>query len=274
MQKSAIGFRNFLSVLIVFAILLILDGKGYLGGAKNTALSLLSPAQGNFQSSSNTVSDFFYTIAKIDSFKSDNEKLQEENRALRLEAFQLQETKRENETLRRQLKFKESLCGGSDCINFKMGRIISRSSDGYGEFVIINLGKKEGARVNQAVTAEGGVMIGKITEVFDRSSKVMLLTSPESSINCLTQTTRANGLVRGKYGTGIKLEMIDQSEELLPGDIIITSGLEAEIPKGLMMGKIQNIEETPNTVFKSADISMFADFAHIEEIFLVEPNAG
>ena len=274
MQKSAIGFKNFLFALIVFILILILDSKGYLQGPKNAALYLLSPVQSNFQSSSNIASDFFYTLSQIDSFKTDNGNLQEENRKLNFELSQLKEVKKENASLKEQLKFKKNLCGETDCISFKLGRIISRSPESYGEFIIIDIGSKEGARMNQAVSIAGGVIIGKITEIFDSHSKVMLLTSPESSVNCLTQTTRANGLAKGKYGTGVKLEMIDQSEELVPDDIVITSGLEAEIPKGLMVGKIQNIEESPNTVFKSADIRIFADLAHIEEIFLVESNAG
>jgi rod shape-determining protein MreC len=138
--------------------------------------------------------------------------------------------------------------------------------------VTIDLGTKEGARLGQAVTAEGGVLIGKITEVFDDHAKVTLLISPDSSVNSLTQTTRANGSVKGKYGMGASLEKIDQSEELIPGDIIITSGHEEGIPKGLLLGKISSIEQSPNAVFKSADLDLFADFGHMEEIFLVEPK--
>lgn len=274
MQKSAVDFKNFIFILIVLVLILILNGGGYLQGPKNAAWSLLAPVASRFQSSSNVVSDFFYTVNKIASFKTENEKLQTENRNLNYELAQLQEVKRENGLLKQQLKFKDNLCAGSDCIDFSAGKILSRSPEGYGEYITINLGSREGAEVNQAVTTAGGVLIGKIVETFDDYSRVMLIISPESSLNCLAQTTRANGLVRGKYGTGAMLEMIDQSEELGQGDLVITSGLEAGIPSGLLVGKIRGIEQSPNTVFKSADLELFADFSHIEEIFLVKPHAG
>ncbi|MFA7169935.1 MAG: rod shape-determining protein MreC [Candidatus Paceibacterota bacterium] len=274
MQKSVIGFRKFIFTLFIIFVLLTLNSWGYLQGAKNAVLFLLSPVQSQSQSSSNVFSNFFYTISKIDSFKDENEKLQEENLSLTYELSKSDELQRENEILRKQLKFEENLCGESDCIDFQMGRIIGRSPDGYGEFILIDLGSENGVINNQAVAITGGVMIGKVVEVFSDYSRVMLVVSPESSVNCLTQTTRANGLVRGKYGTGARLEMIDQSKELVQGDLIITSGLETDIPKGLLVGKIQNIEESPNTVFKSAGIELFADLGYVEEIFLVKQNAG
>jgi len=270
MRKTVIGPQKLFLVFLVLGLLLLLSGWGFLQGPKNAAISVLSPAQSGFVSSSNIFGNFFYTVQKIGAFKDENEKLQGENKVLTYELSQLKEVQRENGVLQEQLKFKENLCAGADCIDFKMGKIIAQSSDGYGQSIMINLGSKDGARTNQAVTSAGGVMIGKIVEVLSDYSKVVLIVSPESSVNCIAQTTRANGRVKGAYGTGAKLEMIGQNEELASGDIVITSGLEEGIPKGLLLGKIQNIDESPNAVFKSAELELFADFGHIEEIFLVE----
>jgi rod shape-determining protein MreC len=270
MQKTVIGSKKLFLVFLALGVLLLLSSWGVLQGPKNAVISVLSPTQSGFVSSSNIFGDFFYTMQKIGEFKDENKKLQEENNSLTYELSQMQEVQRENGALREELKFKENLCTGTECIDFKMGKIIAQSSDGYGQSITINLGSEDGAWMNQAVTSSGGVMIGKIVEVLSDYSKVALIVSPESSVNCLAQTTRANGLVKGAYGMGAKLEMIDQSEELVSGDIVITSGREEGIPKGLLLGKIQNIEASPNMVFKTAELELFADFGHIEEIFLVE----
>lgn len=270
MQKTAIDFKNFIIILIILGVMMFLNGQGYLDGIKNAALNVISPVESRFQSSSNIFSDFIYTVRKIGEFKSENERLEQENRSLIYEASKTKELQKENEELRKQLKFKENMCGGSDCIEFVAGKIIGRSPDSYGKSIQIDLGIEDGARSGMAVTIAGGIMIGKITETFDHYSKVMLLVSPDSSVNCITQTTRANGLLRGKYGTGAMLEMIDQSEDLTQGDLVITSGLESGIPKGILLGKIANVEQSPNMVFKSADMELFADMGHIEEVFLVK----
>jgi len=274
MQKPAIGSKNFIFILVVLFILIAMNSQGRLEGPKNVALSWLAPIGSRFQSSSNVFGDFLSTIEKIDSFKSENERLMAENRDLNYKLVKNEELTLENEALRKQLRFKSGLCGESDCISFELGRITGRTLDSYGKFIMTDLGKGDGAEIGNAVTIGGGILIGKIVEVNEEYSKVMLLTSPESSVNCLTETTRANGLLRGKYSTGVKLEMIDQSEGLNKEDIVITSGLETGIPKGLILGKISVVEESPNTVFKSAEVELFSDFDHIEQVFLVKQNEG
>lgn len=272
MRRSAIDFKNLIAVLAVIIGIALLDSWNYLQGPKNAVLSLLSPIESKFFSSSNFVSDFFHTMGKINSFKNENEKLEGENLYLNYELSKLRESQRQEDAIRSQVKFKNGLCMERDCLDFVMGRVIGRSPESYENYVIINLGRKDGANVGQAITIQNGVMIGKIAEVFDGYSKVVLVVSPKSSINCLAQTTRANGLLRGKYGTSTKLEMIDQSEQLVPGDVVITSGLESGVPKGLLLGKISAVQQSPNMVFKTADIDLFADFGHIEDVFLAQPK--
>ncbi len=269
MQRSAINPTTFIFAMLTLGAVLLLDSWGYLKGPKDAAISVLAPVQASVMSSSNGISGFFYTLGKIDEFKDENRRLQEENGSLNYELAQLREVERENQQLREQLKFKENLCAGGDCADFVMGKVVARNSDGYGQSITIDLGTEDGVKANQAVTVAGGVLVGKVAEAYADYSKVALIVSPESAVNCLTQTTRANGLVKGAYGMAASLEMIDQSEELLPGDVMITSGLEDGVPKGLLVGKIGRIDESPNLVFKSASLELYADFAHIEEIFIV-----
>lgn len=272
MHKTLINFKTFVVLFVFCLVLIFLNSLGYLQFPKSVFLSIISPLQVGVQNSSGWLGNVVFTISEMDNFKNQNENLQNENQKLTVELVRLKEIERENEILKKQLKFKGNLCGENDCINLIAGNIVSRGLEDYGKSITINIGSARGARKNQAITASSGVMIGKITEVFEGYSKVALIISPESSVNSIAQTTRANGLVRGKYGTGLKLEMIDQSEELMEGDLVITSGLEEEIPKGLVMGKISSIEQLPNAIFKSADLELFLDFSHIEEVFLVIEN--
>jgi len=272
MRKKDIDFKTLLFLAFFLLILVFLDRRGYLQGTKSAFFSLSMPAQSRLYTSSNAIADFFETLEEIGDFKKENENLRKENRQLTFNLSKLEETERENEILKKQLKFKENLCGDTDCVDFQEGTVVSRDPDGYEESAIINLGSENNAQIGQAVTVASGIVIGKVSEVFQNYSRVVLLTSSQSSINCLTQTTRANGLAEGQYGTGVKLEMIDQSEDLLEGDLVITSGFEEKIPKGLILGRISGIKESPNVVFKNAGVELFSDFNKLEEIFLVTEN--
>ena len=260
----------FVFLLAISAPIIFLNNLGYLNSVKNGVLYITIPAQKIFQTSLTGASDFFQTIESIGKFKEENAMLKNKNLKLTYEMLELKEAKRENEILRQQLGFSDEMCLSGLCFQWKMGKIIGRDSSNYGKYITIDLGAKNGVKENQAITVSGGVLVGKVVEVFNNSSKVMLITSPDSSVNSIAQTTRANGIVKGKYATGVKLEMIDQSEELISGDLIITSGLESGIPKGLIIGKISNIEESANKVFKVADLDLFVDFNQIEEIFIIK----
>lgn len=263
---------SFIFLLVVSMLLIFFNNAGYLNGVKGFVVYTINPAQKVFQMPSNKINSFFYTIRNINKFKEKNLDLRKENLDLIYENSLLRETQKENEILREQLQFSNKACLNEECISWKMGQVIGRNSDNYGEYLIIDLGKKQGVRENLAVTISGGTLIGKITEVFDNSARVMLITNPESIVNSITKTTRANGVIKGSYATGVKLEMINQSERIFENDIVITSGLEKEIPKGLIIGKIYSIEESANEIFKQANIDLFADFGYIEKVFIAEKS--
>jgi len=270
MTKENSKIALFVFLLAVSALLIFFNNAGYLNGVKGFAVYAINPAQKIFQTPSNKINSLFYTIRNINKFKEKNLDLQEENLNLIYKNSLLKETQKENEILREQLKFSNYMCLNEECLDWKMGQVIGRNSDNYGEYLIIDLGKRQGIREKLAVTVSGGTLIGKITEVFDNSSRVMLITNPESVVNSITKTTRANGIIKGSYATGVKLEMINQSERIFENDIVITSGLEKEIPKGLIIGKIYKIEESANEIFKQAQVDLFADFGYIERVFITE----
>ena len=260
---------TFIFLLVVAVLLFFLNSFGYLIGLKGFVVYIVGPAQSIFQSSSIGVDDFLHTLREIDKFKGENFELRKKNLQLTGELSQLKELERENEILEKQLGFSDGICLREGlCVEWKIGRVIGRNPDNYGKYVTVDLGKKQKIEKNQAVVISGGILIGKVVEVFDDFSRVMLITSPGSSVNSITQTTRANGIVSGKYATGVKLEMVNQNENVISGDLIITSGLEENVPKGLLIGKISNIEESPNMVFKQADVELFDNLDHIEEIFI------
>ncbi len=259
---------TFIFLLVVVALLIFLNKTENLNQIKNYTTSFASPIGKTFQTYSNKVNNFFWTIENIDEFKNENIRINEENLKMGYEILKLKEMQRENEILRKQMKFSKNSCSAGVCIKWQMASITGRDPSNFGKYVFIDLGKNNDIQEGQPVVVSGGLLIGKIIEVFTNFSKVMLITDSKSSINSITQISRSNGVVRGSYATGVKLEMINQSEKLTVGDLIITSGLEDKIPKGLIIGRVLNIEESANNVFKSAEINMFVDINKVEEIFI------
>ncbi len=262
--------QAFVFLLVITVLLTFLNKFGYLYQVKSfTAYSLNSVAK-TFQGASNELGFFIDTLKSIDEFKNENIKLKKENLEMNYQILQLEEAKTENDILRRQLNFSQKSCLDEDCLDLVMGDITSRGPDNFGNLVIVNLGKTNKVKEGYPVIASGGILIGKVSEVFEKYSRITLITDPESTVNSITQKTRSNGISKGSYATGVKLEMINQAENIIEGDFVITSGLENNIPKGLFVGKISKIEESANKIFKTAELELFIDFNKVEKVFIVK----
>lgn len=261
---------TFIFLIVVSALLIFLAQANYLNRSNSVVAFLHMSVARTFQDYSNGVYGFFDTIRSIGTFKEENAAIKKENYGLMQKVSMLNEAERENEMLRRQLDFSDKLCSSGTCLDWIMAKVVAKSPNSFEKYIIIDIGSSGGVRENQAAVYSGGMLLGKITQVFERTSKISLLTSSESSINAITQASRSNGVVKGQFSTGVRLEMINQNEELKDGELIITSGLEEGIPKGLLIGKASRIEESANKIFKEANVDLFVDINKVEEVFIAK----
>ncbi|HHY14274.1 MAG TPA: rod shape-determining protein MreC, partial [Thermoanaerobacterales bacterium] len=56
---------------------------------------------------------------------------------------------------------------------------------------------------------------------------------------------------------------------VLPGDLVISSGLGEIFPKGLVIGEVEEIEQQENELLKIAIIKPEVDFQRLEEVFII-----
>lgn len=151
-------------------------------------------------------------------------------------------------------------------------RVIGRSPD-YGEnILIINCGGQDGLAIGYPVIAEEGVIIGKIIGVSQHNAKVMLLSDSHSkTAAAILNSDRTVGIVEGQYGLSIKMALIPQNEEVKAGDIVVTSGLEENIPKGLLIAKVDHLITQSNDVFQSAILNFLMDYNKVSIVSVLLP---
>ena len=148
--------------------------------------------------------------------------------------------------------------------------VIGQSSDNSGNWILIDKGSTDGIAKNMPVIVYDGILIGKVEEVFPDSSKVNLISSALSSVNAYDLETGAKGVVRGESGLGIILDIVDQSDVLKQGDIVATSGLGGNFPKGLLIGSIQEVKNSGDKLFQQALIIPRTKYANLEVVFVIK----
>ena len=159
----------------------------------------------------------------------------------------------ENNQLREQLSFLQtheySTIGG-DVVGNQIGTL-----DGT---IFINRGEGDGIKVGQPVIVAGGVLIGKIIKIESNSAVIQLLTDSQSKVAATVMNEeRSIGLVEGGYGLSIQMNFIPQNETVQVGDVIVSSGLEEAIPRGLLIGQVTTVEKEPYQPFQHALLTPF-----------------
>ena len=176
----------------------------------------------------------------------------------------LENVRKENEELRQQLKFFKRLSYDQIISNVKSHDPLNQA------LMYIDAGAKDGVRVGQAVTSNDGIMVGKVSQVTDDSALVELLTNDSTRLTVqIVNGSQAQGLLQGRLGSAIRMGYVQTADNLAIGDIVMTSGIEGTIPRGLIIGSIAKIDIDQNQLFTNADISPALDYNQIRTVAVI-----
>jgi len=234
------------------------------------ATGILAPIEHAFRSSINTTSSFVFSRGKnirflstfITSKKAYEEQIrlqQEHIDQLYIDNARLLELEDENSRLREMSLFLQ------DTQHIAIGaEVIGRSIDPIGTSIIIDQGRSREIQVGNPVVIGNGILIGKIIRVDENSAIVELLNDSKSRIaSTILNHDNSIGIVEGGFGIVIRMKFIPQNEQIDVGDIVVTSGLEEELPRGLVIGTVEAVEKKPQEPFQEAVISPVHDLNNI-----------
>jgi len=190
-------------------------------------------------------------------------KLKNEVGVLKARLTGLQEVIRENTRLEDLLEFKRRLIFSSVAAS-----VIGRDPSYWNSSMIIDKGKIDGIEIGMPVVNALGV-VGKIVEVSERQSKVMLLTDPQFSVAALIQEPRESGLVVGTLQGVCRMRYIRDSAKIRVGDKVITSKLSSSFPESLLIGEVTQITEDPGSASVECLIQPSVSFSQIEEVLVI-----
>jgi rod shape-determining protein MreC len=121
---------------------------------------------------------------------------------------------------------------------------------------------------DQVVVADG--VVGRVHSVSGSSSEVLLVVDTYSSIAVRVERTRARANVRGtgKPG-GARLEYALRTEDMIEGDLLVTSGTDGIFPRGLAVGRVTQLRRRPQGLFLEAAVTPAVDVTRVEEVLVI-----
>ncbi len=148
-------------------------------------------------------------------------------------------------------------------LRFITARVVGDQGGAFARSVLVNAGSRDGiAKGQAAVTTEG--VAGRVTEVGQRSSRVLLLTDINSRIPVLVGAARDRAILAGDNTSQPRLLYLTAGTETRPGDHVVTSGHGGVFPPGLPIGVVTQASET------AVRVQPFVDWAHMEFLRLAD----
>ncbi len=182
---------------------------------------------------------------------------------LQKENQQMKEMALANERLQKLFQFREKISS-----SVMAAEVIGQDPSSWFKSVTLNKGEKDGVRTGMAVISSEGV-IGQILKTASHYSTVLLITDYNSAIDSIIQRNRAKAIVEGKGENRCQLKYLLRTEEVIVGDIVVTSGLSGNFPKGLMVGEVRKVDKKGHGVFQYAELVPSVDLTKLEEVLVI-----
>ena len=120
---------------------------------------------------------------------------------------------------------------------FVSARVIGDSGGPFVRTVLLNAGGRDGIVGGQAAI-NGDGLVGRVTEVGLRSSRILLITDLNSRIPVVVEPSRDRGVLEGDNSNVLTIGYLPAGARTSPGDRVVTSGhgglFPAELPVGVV----------------------------------------
>lgn len=270
MKRTSGNTILFFLLAAISLVLLILSSSGRLNSIEGLLTTAAKPFLTVFNGAGRQIDNVLTTARDLGALRSSRAQLQTQVDTLIIDNLRLKEVAAENQRLRELLRFAQL----NPTYDFRGGQVIARvigqQPTNYLASLAIDLGREHGIQEGMPVVTEAG-LVGRIYKVGPRSSTVLLITDTSSGVQALVQreNSRARGVVTGRAGDLPVMEFIAQDDDVTVGDLIITSGLGGNFPKGLIIGQVVAVQRRDFDMFQQATVRPTVNFDRIEFVLII-----
>jgi rod shape-determining protein MreC len=209
-----------------------------------------------------TVNQAFERVNEIIHVHAENARLREENERLLKWQSVARNLEAENRSMRDLLHFTPEAA-----VSFASARVVGHGGGSFMRAVLVTAGAEDGVTKGQAaMTGEG--LVGRVTEVGDRSARVLLITDINSYVPVVLESSRDRAVLAGDNSERPRLLFLPNRAKPQIGERVTTSGHGGVFPAGLPVGIIASTDDG------GVRVQPFVDFDRLEHVRLIEYGLG
>ena len=261
--------RLLLIVLIVTSLFLItldLRGVQVIDGLRTGTQTILTPVQKVGSWVVSPVRNFLSDVTHLGRTRNQIEKLKAENDALRLSLL----NRKIADAELRQLKDVLDLAGTG---GFKVvsAKVISQgSSTSFTQTITIDAGSSSGIRPNMTVISGFG-LVGVVKVAYPNSALIELASDPSFKVGARIAKSQQIGILSGQGTRKGVLQLLDNTEEVKVGDVIVARGSTNSRPfvPGVPIGEVTAVDNSASAITQTADVKFYVNFSTLGVVAVV-----
>lgn len=263
MSWRVVAHRYSFLLFMALALALLIFGRmqpHVVEGARSRVVDTLAPVMDALARPMTAAANLIKDAHDYVSLRAENEKLRATNAQLKEWQNAAVTLQKENRDLRDLLRFKTE-----PGLAYISARVIADTGGAFARGLIVTAGKLDGVREGMAAMTGDG-LIGRVVEVGDWSSRVVLITDLNSRIPVTIAGSGERAILAGDNSTTPKLQFLPQDAVLSPGASVVTSGHGGVFPPNLPVGAVI---EGKGGVYS---IAPAADLGRVNVVRLVDFN--
>ncbi len=247
-------------IVIISLVALIATSKTITSPARVKIVDFLAPSLKALHS----FLDSAKNILPFASLREENRLLRERINLLNRKVEELKVVSSDNDRLKELLNFRKTMP-----FTTIPAQVIGRDPSNWSNSLIVDKGLDGGVKQNKAVLSTKG-LVGRVLEVGRYSSKILLITDPNSKVGVMIQRNRQGGILIGSPDGRCKMIYIALDSDVMPGDKVITAGFGMIFPKDIIVGEVVKVDKEPGRLYKSAVVKTAEDLSKLEEILCIK----
>lgn len=234
---------------------------------RRNVLAVVSPFQSGFTVVVGGISGLWDNYVNLHGVRDENRKLHEEVNILRTEVQKLREE------LFRAGRLDEFAAYRLETgFEGTVARVIGESPDPWSRTIVVNRGMSDGIQRGLTVVTPDG-LVGRVVEVASHSSVVRLIVDRSSRVPVVVIRSRARAILEGENSGTCQLKYLDRTQDVLDGDIIITSGLAGIYPRGVEVGSVTQVIRKSHGLYQYAKVLPQAPLGRLEDVLILKSQA-
>ncbi|MDP2726465.1 MAG: rod shape-determining protein MreC [Dehalococcoidia bacterium] len=251
--------------LLIFVSIYIQQNRSFIT-IRSTVVDTLAPLQEALSGLSGASRDFLSSFKDMQTRSSDNQKLNQMVEELRRENVELWERIAQQQKTMEEMGYQKA----NPNWNYLSARVIAWDPSSMVRTLVIDKGSLDGVDSGMVVVAPSG-LVGKVIELTDRWSKVLLITDPRSSVNGMLQGERdqSRGILQGQPDGLLRMKYLLAESMVRRGDVVITSGLGGGFPPGLFVGWVLEVSYSDGQMFHEALVKPAANLSDLSNVMVI-----